>query len=137
MPFFPTSCNSLSPARSHLWKIPPSAFCSRPLQRFRGKSRLVPLPPFEPKLGILNISIVEVFRKTEGDCSGSYNEKQGGYTFPLWTYVGRREQKISPTLRGCSVFQEGPGIERDGKVENEGNFANDISLDVGQCSERV
>lgn len=115
--------------------MPPSAFCSRPLQRFRSKCWLFPLLPFEPKLGIHNSSIVKVFRKTEGDCSGSGIEEQGGHTFPLWTHLGGREQKISPPSRGCSIFQERPGIEREGKVENIGNFANDISLNAGGAVE--
>lgn len=107
------------------------------LQRFRGRCWLVPLLPFEPKLGIHKSSPVKVFRKTEGDCSGSGIEEQGGHTFPLWTHLGGREQKISPPLRGCNVFQEGLGIEHEGKAENVGNFASDISLNARGCSGRV
>lgn len=109
------------------------------LQRFRGRCWLVPLLHFEPKLGIHKSSPVKVFRKTEGDCSRSGIEEQGGRTFPLWVQSGKggREQKISPPSRGCNIFQEGLGIEHEGKAENVGNFASDISLNARGCSGRV
>lgn len=55
--------------------------------------------------------------------------------------LGSKEDTPSPSLgpwmgpEGLSVSQEGLGLDREGKVENVGNFANDVSLNVwGRCS---
>lgn len=65
-----------------------------------------------------------VFRKKEGDWSGSGMEELGGHScLPrLARGLGRvgKGRKARPRLGGCRVFQEGPGLHMKGKVKRSG-----------------